>query len=1274
MEKIKKLLFERLKNIKKLKFLTEILLSSLSVLLFFSIIFGIFLFLATNYRIFLQEFGVYVKDDCEIKGNSIVCNYIDIRSKDYHFKLSDIRAVISLKNILATDPPIDLYVKNFDGIYVNDLKAPPSKKIEGLLPAYVFSNYVKFSVSNVDLRIRNIQEGTHLDIHGLSLKNKKNTIFINNPSINIYKNDKIFDISIKEPENTLIVLYPSHLELNNFKFAYRSFNLHVPIAFINEDKSFNLKGILNLTDISFKGVFISKLFSEFNLNYVPEKKLFLQAKTDIKNLYHEKGYIKTKSIESQILVNGKGLSDYRLEGKLNLNKNEILSKKVIDNITADFKGKKEKTLSLEGSLDAAFVKMNFKLKDNLLSINTDEFSLENFREFLPEYTTLKSLNSDIKLSLKTDLDKKVIDGKIDIKKLTFMDFKDFIGELKFSYPLNKDTVSITSNLTSKDSSLSLNGYIGDLSTQPHFNLYFKANKIKLKNIKFLKELDIDGDIDGTGSIEQSIANPKIKIAGIARTFKYQEINLQNLIYSLNYENKNLEILSSSLDKTLDAKVIIDIPNNHSAIDIKANRFNLSNIERYLQRQSDIFRIVTPTLTSGTVLIDVHNQSYKISLNLKDTLIYPLNGKKPLTLSLDGYISEKSKQLNFNAKGESLFVKNQEFKNLNLTGNLIDDSLIYKANFFYKIDKNNVSIYSEGKYDISKELLNANIKASSQIEIKNKSHPVNFVYKINGALENLEGIGTLWIGEKDLNLRLKATSVNKKQWRIVLNTGAFSYKLYDTDFRFESISGAINFDLDDIKNIKSIVKLSGLSINQKSYALLKIDSLQINLDGDRVYIPQTNYSGILKGNIEIVDYSIKDDHLKLLINGIIDRKYLSEFLQFINLDGNLKFQLSYTGKPEYITTGYNVAIYGENLKLRTPYTQNIINFENFNIRAKDSVVFDILGKTRSSFGEATGSLKGTSSMNFENASFHFSSESFPIRYKDQFSGILNSDINIKAVKREIGIDGSAQITGRAKIEPELLRTEKDREEKPDIIKKTKLNLTLSTFSPVFIEGSWGKVYADGSIKITGTLEKPIINGKVNINYGKVILMKNVYNVDFMNIKITNNDMYINGRLSTFVSGTNIFVNVSGPSDNLRYDFFSTPPKSKEEILTLLLLRKAPEQITSTGIFSVLGAVGQVLIPFRTEEEEKGLFGTGVNINIIPSYSPVHGIVFSVYLQKYLTRRIYLGLSRPLSNYQIYNFVGWYEGGFKITEKTSFVIKLYENNSRSGEITFTLPFDF
>jgi len=53
-------------------------------------------------------------------------------------------------------------------------------------------------------------------------------------------------------------------------------------------------------------------------------------------------------------------------------------------------------------------------------------------------------------------------------------------------------------------------------------------------------------------------------------------------------------------------------------------------------------------------------------------------------------------------------------------------------------------------------------------------------------------------------------------------------------------------------------------------------------------------------------------------------------------------------------------------------------------------------------------------------------------------------------------------------------------------------------------------------------------------------------------------------------------------------------------------------------------------------------------------------------------LYIALSRALGPIQ--EFVGWYELGYRITERTSIVFKKYETNLNEIEIMFGFPFDF
>ncbi|MEJ5173613.1 MAG: translocation/assembly module TamB domain-containing protein, partial [Hydrogenothermaceae bacterium] len=910
----------------------------------------------------------------------------------------------------------------------------------------------------------------------------------------------------------------------------------------------------------------------------------------------------------------------------------------------------------------------FSFKDNILNFSTSSVNIADFREFLPDL----NLDGEAVIKATIDVDKKIVNGSAELKRFSVFDFKNLYIQSQFDYA--GDTVNLKSFVNGQDLNINLSGKIDKLSTDPYLDLDLSLYTLKLYSIPEIKKLDIDGLISGRGKVSGRLKDIDVNLSGTAKTFRYKDINLTDLSYTFNYKNKMIEINSNLPDNTLLSKVSIDLGKSTTDIYLKANNFILKPVENFLAKEIPFIKDLKPYQTSGDIGIKILHHGFETSLNLNNTKIYPLNFKEPITLSITGKISDKERKLHVDGKAQKLLIDDNFLENLSMKVSVVNSDVRYILKTSFKVSQAEGSFSVEGNFDTDKNILNGIVLTDGNVKTDSKTIPTSLNYKISGSLDNLQIKGRFSIEKSVIDMTGSVKSQDKQVYNLELSSSPFSYKLNGLSVDIGGIYLRSTYNRLLENPVNGSLKFTDVSVVEKSYPLVKLPQLSINFDKNKIYVEKTTYSGIFSGKLEEAVYSLKDNNLKVLINGNIDRKYLSEFLQFINLDGNLKFVFSFNGKVQDFSKNYNIIVSGENLRLRTPYTQGTVMLEDFNIKTKEYIVLNIKGKTKSSFGDAYTTINGTSDLNFDTASFNIKSENFPVRYKNIFTGIVNSDVKVNSKKKDITIDATSQLTGRAKIEPDIFENQETSGEKPEILKKIKLNINLSTLSPIFIEGSWGKAYLDGNIVITGTAEKPILNGKLNISYGKVALMRNIYNIDFINVKITNNDLYVNGRLSTFISGTNIFVNVSGPSNNLRYDFFSTPPKSKEEILTLLLLKKTPEQLASSGIFTVLGRVGEILVPFKVEEEEKGLFGTGVNVNIIPSYSPVQGIVFSVYLQKYLTRRIYLGLSRPLSNYQSYNYLGWYEAGFKLTERTSFVIKTYENRSRSGEITFTLPFDF
>lgn len=1242
-------------------------MSSISVFIFFSLLTLVFIYLISNYKIFLKNYGIDVVDDCKFEGRGFRCNFIEVKSKDFDFKISKVYAEFYPEKIFTTDYLAKLNIDTFQGVYISDLKAPPSKKIEGLLQLYLFTNYIKTESNNLNLIIKNIGEDTDLTVKAKGIYNRKNMIMVKNLSSEIrYKLDT-YKIE-GNTKNTKLKILPSRINIQDLIAFYENMSIYVDDGTINEDKSVDLSGKFNIRDLSQNNVDIESLSSVYKFSYAPAEKLYLHLKSDIKNILYEKDKFISKLATSDLEIDGKNFDNFKINGKLNLSDNIVLSKKNVRDISVSFKGKREKSFKLEGSVSSQILKGEFSFKDNILNFSTSPVNIADFREFLPDL----NLDGEAVVKATVDVDKKVAKGSAYLKRFSVLDFKNLDIQSQFDYA--GDTVNLRSLINGQALNINLSGKIDKLSTDPYLDLDIFLSTLKLYSIPQIKKLDIDGLISGTGKISGKLEDINVNLSGTAKTFRYQDINFTDLIYTFNYKSKTIQINSNLPDNTLLSKVNIDLDKSITDISLKADNFKLKPVESFLLRELPFIKDLKPYQTSGDVSIKVLGDNFNVSLNLTDTKIYPLNFKEPITLSINGNISDKQKNLHIEGRGERLTADNNILENLGIKVSVLNSDVKYSLKSSFKVSQVQGVFSADGNFDIDNKTLVGKFLTDIDIKTENKTIPVSFSYNISGKLDNLQMRGKLSVEKTVMDMSGFVKSSDGQVYKLDFTGSPFSYKLDGISINISGIYLQAEYNKNTENSIKGSLKFDNLSVAEKSYTLVKSPQLLVNFDKNRVYVEKTAYSGIFSGKVEEAVYSFKDNSLKILVNGNIDRKYLSEFLQFVNLDGNLRFVFSFNGKIQNFTKDYNLVVLGNDLRLRSPYTQNTILLEDFNIKTGENIIVNIKGKTKSSFGDAYAMINGTSDLDFSKASFNVKSENLPIRYENIFTGILNSNININSMKKNIQIDGVSQITGRAKVEPDILENHGPSEEKPEILKNIKLNINVSTLSPIFLEGSWGKAYLDGNITITGTVEKPILNGKLSITYGKVVLMKNVYNLDFMNIKITNNSIYVNGRLSTFISGTNIFINVSGPSNNLRYDFFSTPPKSKEEILALLLFKKSPEQLTSSGIFTVLGKIGEMLIPSKFEEEEKGLFGTGINVNIIPSYSPVQGIVLSIYLQKYLTRRIYIALSKPLSNYQSYNNLGWYEAGFKLTERTSFVIKQYENKSRSGEITFTLPFDF
>lgn len=1254
--------------------LIRLFLSSISFTLFTLLVFFVVIMLSKKYRDIAASFGIDLQEECNVSRNTLSCSYINLSGKDFKISIQNLSSSLSFGNLLKGQPFLNINAQKADIVTINDPDAPPSDRIKGLVEGYLFSSYTNLRLAQLSLKIKNLDKDTDLLLDIRNISNRKNNIMFDMLRVNITREGKEFDFYASDTDSTLITIYPSSVEVKhmNLERADSSLRLKLSQVKLKDDKLLQVEGSLNLTKVEHEDIVSEGVNSGFKLVFQPEKVIKLSMSGSIENLSTRDRMIRTEGIGFRLNAGGSSISELKVDGSAGLS-GLWINKKPAGEIRLDYRVKiKDDKVFLDGDITGRVVNAKLSYTDNILQIRTQQINIANLKQFFEIPGIFKNMSGGVAANIRVNTAGDII-ADIDVLRLNLDKVENLSGKVSLVYTKNKDVLSINSFLANPVTRLNLTGNVTDLSGKPYLNLKGQLSGLRLGQLSELGSLQMDGDADLQAVIYGPADRVSVTAEGFSKFFQFEEMKLKDINFKLNLTSNILSVDTRLADGTATANITADLEKEDILIKVSARNFSQQGIKPFLEKQSDIFSRLNIHQVNGNIDIHILKDDLKVDLNLKDSLVSFVKSS-PVRLSLDGYITSRHINMNLKAAADVVELEGHRLENFQASAQVKDDDVLYTLSCSLHLDEEKIDIFSKGRYNTQKNSVDTDIRLNGAVKVGDKHERVKLLLTASGGLDNLTGKGEVSFGDSNADLSINVLSDKDGKISASVSSSPFSYQIDGKKFQTAGILARLNTHTQKPEDFNAQVYLKNLSVTEKDSSLVSVDSIELSASKDRVSVNPAVFYGVTKGKIEKLVYDFKNDKVEVVINGEVDKKYLSDILKMVNIDGQLRFSFSYSGNPKNIKTGYNLKVYSSNLGLRVPYVQSPISFSKFDINAKDYLQMDIQGVTRSTDGQVR--ITGRSKTDFSEADISINTSRFPVKYSSIFSGVLDGTSAVKLAGNQLQININSQVSGRAKVEMDMFQQQNtDRDDTPEIIKKAKLELNISTGSPVFVEGSWGRAYMEGEVQVTGTVEKPVLNGKLRVSYGKVMLMRNIYNIDFLNIKITNNDIYVNGRLSTSVSGINIFVNVSGPATNLRYDFFSTPPKSREEILTLLLLKKTPEQLASTSVFGIIGKVGEMIIPFRPQEEEdRGLFGTGVNLNIIPSYSPVQGIVFSVYMQKYLTRRIYIGLSRPLSQYQLTNNIGWYEGGFRIRERTSFVLRSFENRTQAAEIMFTLPFDF
>ncbi|WP_456464659.1 translocation/assembly module TamB domain-containing protein [Persephonella sp.] len=1289
------------------KIIINALLATSILFLFLSLIFLTVIFLWESRSVIAENLGIQLKDNCRIKDSTLSCGYVKAVSKNFNLDLSNFSLGFNFTNFIRKNEPfIDLTLE--EGKFYIKTKRKKNKGEKNFLSyTYFLIYFVKSDIKKLDLKI-NFSDGKRFSVNDFSFFNDFDTFssyrpfFINFDGISariekfkgrIAPDELIF-------EEILTYLNGNPLKING-TLSYAG--------------NFTFLGHFSGNNLTYKGYTLKNFDISFDINKF-NKKLKGNVIYNIKTVFYRK--ITSEYIKGKVYFEGvkklKGSSDLEISklkfGKLVAEKIKstgdftynFKNKKVelmasvdlyssqigiikLEDINSKFRLKYLKGFSLEGTASSGNISAKYSYKNKMLLIEMADFTI-------PDILKTASLFDE-----KTKYIKGFGRGKIEIKEgKTTLDFsfKDldvygirfYLGNVKSDIENRSFTGNYIINLKS------INGFcfISGSFNKNYVEGDLTFDNIDLENFVYGKKFKFGGIIDGTGKYSGILPDLNIQVKGRSEKFFYSSIKIKDYFYLFNYSGKNKKILLSFNDpeKKLLGNIDISLKPFSMSMTVKGKNKDIAFTKNYLRKVlPTVFNYITPKMATGMLNVQIQKKKWKIGIDLiKGSAFLDFAGDK-VDLSMKASLSKEKKQMKIHFYKENLSLKKEHIigrieGEIYLKNNKINFEV--KGDGFNSLDK--MRFLGKAMYDLGKKHIKGNFfLITKKGEFRNSVRTVfsGSLKKITGKLLEKGTHGDRQAIKTEINYSL---SILKKKIKASLDAGNLSITLpQNFQLEFHNIKGNIDLPYKNPLISKGNLKISKFTASNNFIYFFDSSPVEIYLKDGVLEGNPVSFTGIIKGKISRFVYNIKENRLILFSDGVIDRNLLSIVIKYANTSGDLVYTLNYDGKLKDFERNIRLKISSKDLSLRTIYTLGIIQIKKFILDLeKGDLNLELSGKSPDVIlGESVIKISGKGTLPKRFVSLEGFTRFFPIKYMNIYQGNLNSSVKLKTYRKEgkteTFISGRISISGRIRLEKDLnqLLSVRKKKIKKDYrnkeLKNINLDLYAESYIPIYLYGKWGKAYAEFSLDLKGTAEKPLIDGDISIIYGEIYFLKNRYNIDFANIKIIQNEPYISARISTAIADTFIFIDLTGSLYNPRINFSSSPPKSKDEILSILLLRDTPSALENMPIFKTVGKILYALLPFKPSEE-RGLFNTGFEINILPQYSPTTGISASVYAKRSLTRRIFVALSKPLGQLEEEKIGGWYGIGLKIKERTSFQYKFFETGNQEFDIVFNFPFDF
>ena len=397
----------------------------------------------------------------------------------------------------------------------------------------------------------------------------------------------------------------------------------------------------------------------------------------------------------------------------------------------------------------------------------------------------------------------------------------------------------------------------------------------------------------------------------------------------------------------------------------------------------------------------------------------------------------------------------------------------------------------------------------------------------------------------------------------------------------TVDGEINLrgSLHEITQLELEGKISRLLLSISKLALRNDQPLHFSLKEGTLSLEEARFSGEqasvrIAGDIDL----IPQRELDVRLSAELDHRVLGIFVSNVVSGGVSSWELSLKGplnNPTIngigeIKDGFfqlrTIPVAASNVTGRIEFSSHTITLSSLQ-GVVNGGPFNLQGKLNySNFKVDSAELRLSASnvqLNYPEGLFSQSNATILLEGKGR-SWLLSGDIKLlQALYRENIYPGSRLISSLLTRQPRMM------ERHPATLQNLRLDIGFSTIDSIIIDNNMADLEMYGDLRITGTGLNPIVSGRISMRHtGVVVFGEHRYQIeraiiDFLGTEQLDPhlDVVATTKLRHKYDELEIKLTLSGPLSNLTYSLSSFPPRSEEELASLLITGRGLDEVKS-----------------------------------------------------------------------------------------------------------------